>query len=434
KETVMLHAAKLLDRCTRRDMLKLASFGALGTTVTGWMDIVSQTALAADAQKQRKIPKNMIVLFMSGGPAHTFTFDLKKDGDRGCPYTPIATSTPGIQISEYLPLVARQMHHVAVVRGMSTGIADHGPAHYLMRTGFRQMAGIQHPHFASMAASKLIRDDNGMPSFVLLKPGSGSTLGCSNGFVDPSTRPLHLRDVSQGIANLNPKDGVAAVQKRHGLLQDLDNGFLDEYQADAIKAKLDGYKKAVQLMDMEKARAAFQIDKEPQAIRDLYGDTVFGKQCLGARRLIENGVRFVEVMHPKYWDTHGGAVKGQQKLTEELDRPMAALIEDLAQRGLLEDTLVVWMGEFGRDLSGNDHYAKAWTTCFAGGGVRGGQIIGRTDKKGMTVEERPVSVADFVASIYKGLGVDPLKKTWVRGRPIGLVDSNEPKPLDELYS
>src|SRR5581483_6439863 len=156
------------------------------------------------------------------------------------------------------------------------------------------------------------------------------------------------------------------------------------------------------------------------------------RQCLGARRLIEHGVRFVEVMHPMYWDTHGGAVKGQQKLTETLDQPMAALLADLKDRGLLDDTLVVWMGEFGRDYTGNDHYAKAWTTAFAGAGVKGGRAIGRTDAKGMTVQDRPVKVNDFVATIYKTLGINHTKKNWVRGRPIGLVDG-EPKPLDELF-
>jgi uncharacterized protein (DUF1501 family) len=369
---------------------------------------------------------------MSGGPAHTWTFDLK-NGDKGCPYKPIDTSVPGIQVSEYLPKVAQQMHHLALVRGMSTGVADHEPAHYLMRTGFRQMAGLTHPHMGSRVAAQAVREDSGMPSFVLLKPGSGGLRGTSAGFLNPSCRPLILKDVGQGIANLNPAGGLELTRKKAGLLEEVDQGFLDEYQAEAIRAKLAGYRKAVQLMDLDKARTAFQIDKEPQAVRDLYGDTVFGKQCLGARRLIEHGVRFVEVMHPGYWDTHGGQLEGQKKHSQVLDQPMAALLADLKDRGLLDDTLVVWMGEFGRNFSGGDHYAKAWTTIFAGGGVRGGQVIGRTDAKGMTVEERPVGVADFGATIYKTLGIDYTKKSWVRGRPIGVVDG-EPKPLDELFS
>jgi hypothetical protein len=411
-------------------MLKLAAFGALGGSACGWLDVVAGRALAAE-QATRVKAKQCIVLFMSGGPAHTWTFDLK-NGDKGCPYKPIDTSAPGIQISEYLPQVAKQMHHLALVRGMSTAIADHEPAHYLMRTGFRQAAGLTHPHMGAVVANELVRDDTGMPNFVLLKPGSGGLRGTNAGYLPPSCRPLILKDVAQGIANLNTTGGMDSLRNKAGLLEQVDRGFLEEYQAEAIEAKLAGYRKAVQLMDLDKAREAFKIDREPQAVRDLYGDTVFGRQCLGARRLIEHGVKFVEVMHPGYWDTHGGQLEGQKKLSQVLDQPMAALLADLKDHGLLDETLVVWMGEFGRDFSGGNHYAKAWTTAFAGAGVKGGRAIGRTDAKGMTVEDRPVKVADFVSTIYKTLGIDIQKRVRVRERPIGLVDG-EAKPLDELF-
>jgi len=427
----MVPLNKLVGNCTRRDLLRLGALGAAGGCVSGWLDVVAGQAMAQE-QKSRRRAKACIVLFMSGGPAHTWTFDLK-NGDKGCPYKPIDTSVPGIQVSEYLPKVAQQMHHLALVRGMSTGEADHEPAHYLMRTGFRQMAGLTHPHMGSRVAEQLVREDSGMPNFVLVRPGSGGLRGATAGYLNPSCRPLILKDIGQGIANLNPVGGIELTRKKAGLLEEIDQSFLDEYQAETIRTKLAGYRKAVQLMDLDKARTAFQIDKEPQAVRDLYGDTVFGKQCLGARRLIEHGVRYVEVMHPNYWDTHGGQLEGQKKFSQVLDQPMAALLADLKDRGLLDETLVVWMGEFGRNYSGGDHYAKAWTTAFAGGGVKGGQVIGRTDAKGMTVEDRPVGVADFGATIYKTLGVDYTKKSWVRGRPIGFVDG-EVKPLDELFS
>jgi uncharacterized protein (DUF1501 family) len=428
----MVPINKLLGPCTRRDLLRLGALGALGYSVSGWLDVVAGEA-AVQEQATRRRAKACIVLFMSGGPAHTFTFDIKT-GDKLCPYKAIETSAPGIQISEYLPEVAKQMHHLALVRGMSTGVADHEQAHYLMRTGFRQQAGLLHPHMGSVVASQLVREEAGLPNFILLKPGSGGLRGAHAGFLNPAFQPLILKDVAQGIANLKPAGGdMAALKKKAGLLDEIDQGFLDEYQADAIQAKLAGYRKAVELMDLDAAKTAFQIDKEPQAVRDLYGDTPFGRQCLGARRLIEHGVRFVEVMHPGYWDTHGGADKGQKNLSEVLDRPMAALLSDLKQRGLLDETLVVWMGEFGRTPNGNDHYAKAWTTAFAGAGVKGGRAIGRTDAKGATVEDRPVTVHDFVATIYQTLGINTTKKHWVKGRPIGLVDA-EPKPLNELFA
>src|ERR1700719_305347 len=166
----MTHLRHLLDQPTRRDLLRLAGVGALGASVSGWLDIVANQAHAQE-RATRARAKACIVLFMSGGPAHTFTFDLK-GGERGCPYAPINTSAPGVQISEHLPKVAEQMRHVALVRGMSTEIADHEPAHYLMRTGFRQEAGLTHPHFGATAVSQLIREDTALPNFVLLKPGS----------------------------------------------------------------------------------------------------------------------------------------------------------------------------------------------------------------------------------------------------------------------
>ena len=426
----MVPLSKLLDPQSRRDFLKLAAFGAVGGSACGWLDVVSQQAIAQEARRQRA--KACIVLFMSGGPAHTFTFDLK-GGERCCPYQPINTSAPGIQVSEYLPKVAQQMHHLALVRGMSTGEADHEPAHYLMRTGFRQLAGLTHPHMGAIAATEMISENNGMPNFVLLKPGSGGLNGASAGFLNPAARPLILRDITQGIANLNPPGGIDQVRRRSSLVEGMDQTFLDEYQADAIRARRSGYRTAVQLMDLEKSRTAFRVDLEPLPVRAAYGDTVFGRQCLGARRLIEHGVKYVEVMHPQYWDTHGGAENGQRNLSQVLDQPMAALIADLDARGLLDETLVVWMGEFGRTSNGNDHYARAWTTIFAGAGVRGGRAIGRTDPRGMTVEDRPVSVADFGATIFKTLGINYRRRNHVAGRPIGLVDGDA-RPLDELFS
>ena len=428
----MTALSRLLDSATRRDFLRLAAFGATGASVSGWLDIVAQRAYAQEVATRARA-KACIVLFMSGGPAHTFTFDLK-GGDRGCPYEPINTTAPGIQISEHLPKVAEQMHHLALVRGMSTEIADHEPAHYLMRTGFRQEAGLTHPHFGATALSQLIREDNGLPNFVLLKPGSGdASRGCTAGFLPPNCRPMILQDIARGIANLQPPGGTQAVRNRFGLLENADETFLNEYQDEAIRAHLAGYRSALQLMDLRAAQEAFRIDKEPLHVRAAYGDTPFGRQCLGARRLIEHGVRFVEVMHPQYWDTHGGAVNGQRNLSQTLDRPMGALIEDLHQRGLLDETLVVWMGEFGRTYDGNDHYARAWTTAFAGAGVRGGRAIGRTDNRGMTVTDRPVRVPDFVATILKTLGVNHTRRTNVRGRPVGFVDGDA-RPLDELFA
>lgn len=412
---------------TRRDVLRLSAAGAFAAPIS-WLDIVANRGLAQTLASGKK-HKSCIVLFMSGGPSHAHTFDLKAKSS----YKRIQTSAPGIEISEYLPKVAQQMKHVSLVRGMSTGDANHETAHFLMRTGFRQgTAGIDYPHFGAVAAKEIVREDTRMPNFVVLKPGSGSRQGHSAGYVGARYAPMTMRDVSAGISNLAPVGTLADLDRRAELLARQDARFFDDYRADAIKAKRESYQKAIELVHYEQAKLAFEIDRESDTVKNRYGEGIFAKQCLGARRLVEAGVPFVEVMHPQYWDTHGGAEQGQKKLSEVLDQPMAALLEDLAERGLLETTLVVWMGEFGRDFSGNDHYAKAWTTAFAGAGVAGGRVVGRTDEKAMTVEDRPVKVGDFVATIYKALGIDHAQEVQVGGRPVKLVDNGQ--PVDELFA
>jgi len=413
----------------RREMMRLAAAGAFAGSGVSWLDIVARRGIAQAAESGRK-HKSCIVLFMSGGPSQAHTFDLKPGGH----YKPIKTAAPGIEISEYLPEVAKQMKLLSLVRGMSTGDANHQTAHYLMRTGFRQgSGGLDYPHFGAMASYQLVRNENRMPNFIVLKPGSGSKNGFTNGYLSAQFSPMVMSDVSKGIADLQPARDMPDFDKRAALLAKQDSDFFEDYRIQAAQEKMDAYRKAIDLVHYDKATEAFQLDKEPDHIRKLYGEGKFADQCLGARRLVEAGVPFVEVMHPGYWDTHGGAEEGQKRYSKELDRPMAALLADLNDRGMLDDTLVVWMGEFGRSFNGGNHHAKAWTTCFAGAGVQGGRVVGKTDGKAMTVEDRPVSVADFVATIYKALDIDYTKEIEIADRPIGLIDG-EAKPVVELFS
>ncbi|MEQ8789272.1 MAG: DUF1501 domain-containing protein [Pirellulaceae bacterium] len=412
---------------TRREMLRLSAAGAFAGTAVSWLDIVARRGLAQAASTGRQ-HKSCIVLFMSGGPSHSHTFDVKPKS----PYKTIKTSAPDIEISEYLPKVAQQMKHMSLVRGMSTTDANHQTAHFLMRTGFREgFGGIDYPHFGAMAARQIVREDTRMPNFVVLKPGSGSRNGHSAGFVGAKYAPMTMKDVGAGIQNLLPPDEMAAFDRRAALLAQQDERFAEEYRLEAARAKIESYQKTIDLVHYDQAKAAFEIDREPETIKKLYGEGDFARQCLGARRLVEAGVPFVEVMHPRYWDTHGGAERGQKSLSEEMDQPMAALLADLAQRGLLETTLVVWMGEFGRDFSGNNHYAKAWTTGFAGAGVVGGRVVGKTDEKAMTVVDRPVNVGDFVATIYQALDIDHAQEIVVDGRPVQITDKGQ--SVQELF-
>jgi hypothetical protein len=412
----------------RRELLRLSTLAPAAAAPICWLDIVADRALAQTAATGRK-HKSCIVLFMSGGPSHSHTFDVKPKSS----YKTIATSAPGVEISEHLPHVAKQMHHLSLVRGMTTGDANHETAHYLMRTGFRQgTAGLDYPHFGAMAARQMVREDTRMPNFVVLKPGSGSRQGHGAGFVGAQYAPMTMKDVGAGISNLSPPDSLEALDRRNALLARQDDRFAREYRLDAAHAKVESYRKALDLVHYQQAKEAFEIDRESEATKKLYGDGPFARQCLGARRLIEAGVPFVEVMHPQYWDTHGGAEQGQKRLSEVLDQPMAALLSDLADRGLLETTLVVWMGEFGRDFSGGNHYAKAWTTAFAGAGIAGGRVVGRTDAKAMTVEDRPVKVGDFTATIYQALGVDYKKEITVGDRPLKITDNGA--AVHELFA
>lgn len=412
----------------RREMLRLAAAGAFTGSAVSWLDIVAERG-RVQAATTGKRHKSCIVLFMSGGPSQAHTFDLKAKS----PYKAIQTSAPGVEISEHLPEVAKQMKHFSLVRGMTTGDANHETAHVLMRTGFRQgAAGLDYPHFGAVAGREIVREDSRMPNFIVLKPGSGSRQGHTAGFLGAQYSPMTMQDVSRGIANLAPSGDVSTFDRRAALLEKQDARFLEATRLDAARAKMESYRKTIDLVHYEQAKQAFEVDREPESVKKRYGEGIFAKQCMGARRLVEAGVPFVEVMHPQYWDTHGGAEQGQKNLSQVLDRPMGALLEDLDERGLLETTLVIWMGEFGRDISGGNHYAKAWTTGFAGAGIAGGRVVGKTDDKAMTVVDRPVKVGDFVATIYKALDIDYKKELNVDGRPVQLTDKGE--PVHELFS
>jgi uncharacterized protein (DUF1501 family) len=416
--TIMFDHKRL--EMTRRDLMKLSAVGAVGASVSGWFNVLS--AGAEEAAKQGVKHKSCILLWMNGGPAQSHTFDLKDGGE----YKSIETTVPGIRISEYLPRVARQMEHMAILRGMSTGEASHPRGRYLMHTGYRQGAGgATYPSLGAIVAASNGKPDAELPNFVSV----GSTLG--SGYLGPRHAPLIVGDPSRGLENLRPYAELAELDERASLLEQLDKNFLGTYKANPIEAHHKGVQRAVQLMHSPKARA-FEIDQEPSSVREAYGTSTFGRGCLLARRLIETGVPFVEVSLGG-WDTHGGAATPVRRLSETIDGPWAALVKDLKERGLLDNTLVIWMGEFGRSPGrGTNHYARAWSSVLCGGGLKTGQVIGRTDRSGGTVEERPIRVTDFMATVCLALGIDPdghfRSKT---GRPFRIVDKGA-NPVKEV--
>ena len=431
----MLHENML----TRREAMKLAAAGGLGMSLSGWMQ-----PLASYAQQTGARHKQCILLWMDGAPSHHDTFDMKPDAVdniRGM-YRPIQSSVPGLQITEMLPRVAPLMHHAAVLRGMSTNEADHGRGRIYMHTGYRLgQGGLRYPSLGSLVSAQRGPSEDGMPNFVVtgmhLNPANFAYVS-SPGYLGPRHQPLIVADQSRGIENLAPV--AQDFDDRLDILNQMAQGLERTNPNASAAGQRTVYQRAVQLMRSEKAKA-FDLTREPASVRAGYGHCAFGQGCLLARRLIEAGVPFVEVYHaptPGGWDVHTPQrVEEVRSLAfPQLDRGMSALLTDLHQRGMLENTLVVWMGEFGRTPrlnggGGRDHYARAWTSVLFGGGIRGGQIIGRTDPTGSTVADRPISALDFMATLCMLLGLDPNHEHLAGARPVRVVDRGF-TPIREL--
>jgi hypothetical protein len=408
-------------RLSRREWLKLSALGALSLPASGWLNTLASRVAAAPGKATHK---SCILLFMEGGPSHIDTFDPKPDNPTS-EIKPISTAVSGIRIGEHLPGVARMMSDMALLHGMSTAEGSHGRARYYMHTGYREgVGGVVHPSMGAIASNFLGGKDDVLPNFVSI---GNHAYGA--GYAGPLHAPVEVTDPSRGVENLQAPGGMQAFDRRVSLLEELEDGFVNRMQADGPQAHLATHRRAADLMHSAKAKA-FDISSEPSSLQDAYGKTKFGQGCLLARRLVESGVSFVEVQLGG-WDTHRDNTQRIKSLCGELDPAMATLIADLKQRGLLDSTLVVWMGDFGRTphvgkQGGRDHYPRAWTTVLAGGGIKTGQAIGRTDKLGGTVEDAQVSGVDFMATVCKALNIDYTQNLYTRtGRPIRVVDKNE---------
>jgi hypothetical protein len=443
---------------SRRDWLRLSAAGVVGYSMSGWLESMAAD-IATDPQRRR----SCILLWMNGGPSQMDTFDLKPGHANGGPFKEIQTSIPGIHISEHLPRLAKNMEQIALIRSMSTKEADHGRATYLMRTGRVPGGPVQYPTLGSALSKELGDPEAALPNFVSIAPFRAlSPAAYGPGFLGPLYAPLVVGengysfggpqqtnfDQALRVEDLALPSGVNSTRAaaRVQLLDEMEQDFLAQRATVASLTHRTAYQRAVTLMRSSASRA-FNLDEEPDDVRDGYGQSLFGQGCLLARRLVERGVPFVEVTLSQApgatglgWDTHQNNFENVQKLSAVLDQAWAMLIADLRRRGLLESTLIVWMGEFGRtpriarERNGRDHWATSWTTVLCGGGIRGGQVIGRTSSDGMEVEERPVSVPDFLATIGLALGVDVRKQNDSNvGRPIRIVEPTA-KPIKEVLA
>jgi hypothetical protein len=443
---------------SRREWLKLAAAGVVGGSLSGWIENLAHAAAAHPARKRA-----CILLWMNGGPSQMDTFDLKPGHANGGPYKEIATSVPGIKISEHLPKVARHLERLALVRSMSTKEADHGRATYQMRTGYLPGGPVQYPTLGSLLSRELEQPGAELPSFVSIAPYRFfSPAAYGPGFLGPRHAPLVVGEGQQSLIPIPGRqsnyedalrvqdidlpagvDGERAAA-RVDLLGEMQKDFLESRGALPARSHQSAYTRAVTLM-RSRATKAFQLDQEKKALRDRYGRNLFGQGCLLARRLIEHGVPFVEVSLATVgnlalgWDTHVNNFDGVRRLSEVLDPAWATLMEDLKDRGLLDSTLIVWMGEFGRTPKingqrGRDHWANSWTAVLGGGGIKGGQVIGKTSADGMTVTEKPVRVADFLGTVALALGIDGKKQNNSNvGRPIRIVEPTA-RPIKEVLS
>lgn len=409
---------------------------ALG--VTAWSTSSWLPALADVASATGKKPKSVILIWLNGGPATIDLWDLKPGNQNGGPFRKIDTKVPGMQISEHLPGLAAQAADFSLIRSMSTREGDHSRARFVSMTGYTPQGAIKFPAFGSLVAHEF-NVENDIPSYVHIGGRPAITGG---GFLGPQFAPFVVggRSRRRGpdnadlkVADLAP---VSPDQQAERLQLQSELGSLSAMPTSVVTDALNSARdRALRLMNPQ-AASVFNLEEEQASVREAYGPGSFGQGCLMARRLVERGVSFVEVSL-NGWDTHSNNFERVKELSQQLDRGCASLLNDLRERGLLKDTLVVCQGEFGRTpringQDGRDHWPASWAMMLAGAGIRGGQVIGETSADGAEIKSKPTRTADLMATIFRSVGLDPRKQNMSNvGRPIRLADPDG-TPLEEL--
>lgn len=408
----------------RRDFLRAIPAAAVAGGLVGWHDLV-----VSRAAELRKAGKACILLWMQGGPSQFETFDPKPGHAHGGETRAIASAVPGITLAEHLPKTAAAMRDLCLIRSLTGKEGQHPRATYLMHTGYLPSPAVKYPTLGSIVAKEIGLPQSDLPSFVRIGGGAGagglSAMGGA-GLLGVDYDPLTLAAAGRPPENTSLPTTAARFQRRLKLLARLQADYAQSGGQDVVRDQEKIYAQAARLV-LSPNMKTFDLDAEPAAAKQAYGTAPFAQGCLLARRLVESGVTFVEVTLGN-WDTHQDNFNRSRTLCEQLDQPLAALITDLKERGLLESTLVLCVGEFGRTPrinpnSGRDHYPRAFSGLLAGCGIRGGQVIGRTDAGGEEVVERPVTVADLLRSVCYALGIDADKQNMSSiGRPIKVVD------------
>lgn len=405
-------------------------------TVAGVAGFAGMTS-AASAQSLQSAQKRVLVINLAGGVSQLETWDPKPGTDTGGPFRAIKTSVPGIHICELLPFTARQMHRLALVRGLNTAEDDHGKGDYIMHTGRRKEPAFDYPHLGSVASKMLSPLQSSLPGYLHITPSGGSSFGKQDAaFLGPRYASVTLANGQPppnlfAPKNLNPETDE---QREHLRIQ-LNQKFQRSRRTAQTEAYTASFDQADQFM---KQAHIFDTSKENPRLADRYGTHDFGRHCLMARRLLEHGATFVKVTHSNY-DTHHENFDFHIEQLGEFDRSFATLIQDLVERGLWSSTLVIVMSEFGRTprinhLYGRDHWSKAWSVVLGGCGIQAGAVSGKTNANGTAVVDREVHGGHLFHTYYRALGLNPAKNLHTPDdRPIPLADPKA-SPITELLA
>jgi uncharacterized protein (DUF1501 family) len=404
--------------------------GFLGTLVAGLSGSTAGLALPGFVQgavtsQLRARQKRILTVFLHGGVSQLESWDPKPNTDTGGPFRAIPTSVPGIHISELLPYTARQMHHLSIVRSINTHNGDHGRGQYEMTTGRKREPAADYPHLGAVAARMLTPEKFPLPAHIFIKGGGSSGSGAA--YLGPKFAAVELDGAKPPQYTDRPASiSEATDARRNAFRQRANDRFAAHRRTADTDAYTFSYEQAQQLLAQ---RDVFDLSKEPAQEHERYGRSEFGQHCLLARRLLEKGIPFVQVNHSNY-DTHFENFDFHIEQLGEFDRPFATLIADMAERGLLADTLVVVMSEFGRTPKinrnyGRDHWGTAWSVALAGTGLQPGAVIGKTNANGTVVTDREVDHGHLFHTYLRAVGVDSQTELVIGGRTLPIADPSK---------
>ncbi len=417
------HCGSSAHSFSRRSFLETVGLGVSGVAAN--MSVVEALTSPVFAGELKKQQKRVILLWLAGGASQLETWDPKPGAATGGPFRTVQTNVVGAHISELMPKMSQRLQqNTAIIRSLNTKIADHGGGYTLMDTGRIPEPGVDFPHLGAIIAQELAQADSKVPDHIEMYTATEGRRKGSAGFLPARFNPMFLTD-SMMPENITRLESISDID--HKQRADLRNLLAKQFQRGLESSSVASHNSAFErVRGLMACDALFDIEQEPQAARDHYGPTQFGEQCLIARRLVEAGVPFVKVARA-WWDSHGQNFETHRELCADLDHVMSALLDDLQERGLLDNTLVITLGEFGRTPKingslGRDHFANAWSCTLSGCGIRGGTVYGKTDELGNTVVDGEANAGNLFATIFSALGIDPEKEYMLGSRPIPIAD------------